>query len=84
MGLTDFIEERTGIARVKLGRALLRQRRHTEAEREILAGYDVLVKQTKAPVSWLEAARKDLVEVYEALGQPEKVARYRAELAASE
>jgi serine/threonine-protein kinase len=70
----------TGIARVKLGRSLVRQHRHAEAERELLTGYEILVKQTKAPVSWLAAARTDLVEVYTSLGQPEKAARYRAEL----
>jgi len=32
-------------------------------------------------VSWLVDARKDLVEAYDSLKQPEKAARFRAELA---
>ncbi|MGH9348061.1 MAG: tetratricopeptide repeat protein [Vicinamibacterales bacterium] len=71
----------TGIARVKLGRALVRQGRFAEAEGEILAGYDILTKQTSPTVSWLKAAREDLVEVYDALRQPDRAARYRQELA---
>jgi len=74
----------TGIARVKLGRALLRQNRYTEAEVETLAGYEVLTRQTSPETSFLHAARKDLVADYEALNQPEKAAKFRAELAAAE
>jgi serine/threonine-protein kinase len=72
----------TGIARVKLGRALLRERRYQEAEAEILAGSKILSKQTSPSVSWVQAARKDLALVYEALGEPEKAKEVRAELAA--
>ena len=72
----------TGIARVKLGRALLRERRYREAEGEILAGTAILTKQTSPSVSWVQAARKDLALVYEALGEPEKAKGVRAELAA--
>jgi serine/threonine-protein kinase len=71
----------TGIARIKLGRTLLRQRRYAEAVRETLAGYQILTKQTDPGVSWLVNARKDLVVAYDSLGQPEKAARFRAELA---
>ena len=71
----------TGIARIKLGRTLLRQRRYAEAARETLAGYQILTKQTDPGVSWLVAARKDLVAAYDSLGQPEKAAQFRAELA---
>src|SRR5207245_11460641 len=35
-----------GIARVRLGRAILRQRRYSEAENESRAGYELLMKQT--------------------------------------
>ena len=72
----------TGIARIKLGRALVGQDRYAEAESEIRTGYDVLIKQTSPTVSWLKAAREDLVTVYDALKQPENAQRYRAELAA--
>ena len=71
----------TGIARIKLGRTLLRQRRYAEAARETLAGYQILTKQTDPGVSWLVAARKDLVAAYDSLGQAEKAAQLRAELA---
>jgi len=71
-----------GIARVKLGRALLRQNRYPDAEVETLAGYDVLTRQTSPETSFLHAARKDLVADYEAMNQPEKAAKFKAELAA--
>ncbi|MEO8334758.1 MAG: tetratricopeptide repeat protein [bacterium] len=66
-----------GITRVKLGRALARQARWTEAEREILAGYAILEGQTSPSVSWLKAARTDLVMVYDSLGRPADAAKYR-------
>jgi tetratricopeptide (TPR) repeat protein/tRNA A-37 threonylcarbamoyl transferase component Bud32 len=72
-----------GIARIKLGRVLTRQNRFAEAEPEILAGYDIVKKQTTTGASFLKAARTDLITVYEGLGMPQKAARYRAELADS-
>src|SRR2546426_2503229 len=71
----------TGIARIKLGRTLLRQRRYADAVRETLAGYEILAKRTDRGVSWLVDARKDLVVAYDSLGQPEKAAKFRTELA---
>jgi serine/threonine-protein kinase len=71
----------TGIARIKLGRSLLRQHRPAEAEAETRAGYEILHKQMSPTVSWLQNARKDLVEEYEALRQPEQANKFRAELA---
>ena len=70
-----------GIARIKLRRALLRQGRFAEAATESLAGYEILSKQMAPGVSWLVFARKDLVAAYDSLKQPEKAARFRAELA---
>ena len=70
----------TGIARIKLGRTLLREKRYKEAAAESLAGYEVLKKQTSPSTSFLRGARKDLVADYEALKEPEKAARFRAEL----
>lgn len=67
----------TGIARIKLGRALLGLRRYADAEKEILAGYDIVSPQTSPSVSWLVAAREDLVALYAAIGQPEKADRFR-------
>ena len=69
----------TGIARIKLGRALLRQQRSADAEREIRAGYDIVSRQSSPSVSWLRAAREDLVTLYTATGRPEQAAKYRAE-----
>jgi len=69
----------TAIARIKLGRALLRQGRWGEAEEATRAGYDALVEITDPGVSWLQAARSDLAEAYEALGLPEEARRYREE-----
>ena len=71
----------TGIARIKLGRSLLRQHRYAEASTETLAGYDIVSRQAAPGVTWLVSARKDLVEAFDSLRQPEKAARFRAELA---
>ncbi len=71
----------TAIAHIKLGRALLRQRRFAEAEPETLAGYET-IKPTAAPGNgFLRAARIDLAAIYDTLGQPDKAAKYKAELA---
>ncbi len=71
----------TGIAHIKLGRALLRQNRYAEAAAESLAGYVIVSKQASPTVSFLRAARRDLVIAYDSLRQPDKAARFRAELA---
>jgi serine/threonine-protein kinase len=68
-----------GIARIKLGRTLLRQKRWAEAERETFAGYEILARQTDPMVSWLKAARTDLIEANEALHRPERAERFRRE-----
>jgi serine/threonine-protein kinase len=69
----------TGVARIKLGRALLRQKHAAEALVETSAGYRIVSAQTSPSVSWLQAARKDLIEEFTALGRPDSAARYRAE-----
>ena len=71
------------IARIKLGRALIPQHRNKDAEAETLAGYEILMKQTNPPANWLLNARKDLVEEYGGLHQPENAAKFQAELAAA-
>lgn len=69
----------TGIARIKLGRALIRQQRWREGITESEAGYEI-VKTNAAPgVSFLQAARRDLAIAYEALGQQDTATRYRRE-----
>jgi len=72
------------IARIKLGRALIPQHRYADAEIESLAGYAILTKQTDPPATWLQNARKDLVEEYQAMHEPEKAAKFQAEPAAIE
>ncbi len=71
----------TAIAHIKLGRALLRQRRFREAEPETLAGYDILVPTAAPGNGFLRAARIDMAAIYDTLGQPEKAAKFKAELA---
>jgi hypothetical protein len=73
----------TGIARIKLGRALARQHRYADAESESSAGHAILRKQKSPTVSWLQNGRKDLVEEYEALHEPDKAQKFRTELAAT-
>jgi serine/threonine-protein kinase len=70
----------TGTARIKLGRTLLREAKYQEATVETLAGYDILIKQTSPSTSYIRAARKDLVADYEALKEPEKAEKFRAQL----
>jgi eukaryotic-like serine/threonine-protein kinase len=72
------------IARIKLGRALVPQHRYADAEVESLAGYGTLMKQTDPPANWLQNARRDLIEEYDALHQPAKAARFQAEVAAAD
>ena len=67
----------TGVAQLRLGRALLRERRYDEAETHLLAGYEIIGKQTAPSISWQQTARQDLVTLYEELGRPEKAARFR-------
>jgi eukaryotic-like serine/threonine-protein kinase len=74
----------TGIAHIKLGRTLLRENHYADAQVESLAGYDNLMKQANPGTSYLRAARKDLAAEYDALKQPEKSAKFRAELAAEQ
>lgn len=73
----------TGIGRLKLGDALVGQERYAEAEKELLTGYDILMKQTSPSVSWLRRARENLVKLYTASNQPEKAKKFQAELAGS-
>jgi eukaryotic-like serine/threonine-protein kinase len=71
----------TGIARIKLGRTLLRENRFQEASVETLAGYQILAKQASPSIGFLQAARKDLAAEYDELHQPEDAAKFRAEYA---
>jgi eukaryotic-like serine/threonine-protein kinase len=73
-----------GTALVRLGRALLRQKRYEEAEPQTRAGYELLAKTTGASSEWLRKGREDLATLYDALHQPDKAAKFRAELAANQ
>ena len=70
-----------GITRIRLGSTLAGQHRYAEAKVESLAGYRIVMKQTRPSSSWLQAARQDLAEEYAALNQPEEEAKFRAEFA---
>jgi len=74
----------TGIARIKLGRTLLRENRYSDAVAQTRGGYDILITQMDPKVSWLVNARKDLVDEYSALKQPDQAVKFRAEIAAIE
>jgi hypothetical protein len=71
----------TGIARIKLGRTLVKQKKWQAGAVESRAGYDILVKQ-KAQQVWLEMAREDLGASYAALGDSASASRFNTELAA--
>jgi eukaryotic-like serine/threonine-protein kinase len=73
----------TGTARIELGGLLLRENRYAEAEKELLAGYQIVTPGRKPSLEAARNARRDLVAVYEALKQPEKAGRFRAEQAAA-
>jgi hypothetical protein len=60
---------------IRIGRTLVLQNRHAEAEPHTLAGYTTLAKGP-SQTSWLVSARKDLVKIYNALGHPEQAARF--------
>jgi tetratricopeptide (TPR) repeat protein len=61
---------------IHIGRTLLLQQRYAEAEPHTLAGYTVLARGPSEN-RWLVEGRSNLVEIYEALGQPAKAAGFR-------
>lgn len=69
----------TGISRIKLGRALIRQRRWREGIIESGAGYEIVKANSQPGVSYLQAARRDLAVAYDSIGQPSVSQRYREE-----
>jgi serine/threonine-protein kinase len=69
-----------GITDIKLGRALLREGRYADAEKESLAGYDIVAKQADMSSNFLQNARRDLVAAAVALKRPREADRFRAEL----
>jgi len=66
----------TGIARIKLGRSLIRQQRWAAGAAESEAGYTIVARQAEPGVSFLQAARKDIAEALLALGRPTASAKW--------
>ena len=60
-----------------LGRALLAQRRYTEAEVQLLEAHRRLRTQWPNGISFLSWTRRQLVTLYEAWGRPERAAQFR-------
>lgn len=67
----------TAIARIKLGRTLLRERKFASARDETLAGYGILAKQANPSISFITAAKKDLVAEYDSLGLATEAQKYK-------
>jgi eukaryotic-like serine/threonine-protein kinase len=65
------------IARIKLGRVIRQQERWPEAIEQLETGFRVLSAQAAPGSRFLQAARTDLAEIYEALGDPERAAHWR-------
>jgi serine/threonine-protein kinase len=68
----------SAIAHLKLGRALLRQKRFREAEPETLLAYNYLLKQVDPDNTYFISARKDLNAIYLGLNEPSRALMYQA------
>ncbi|MFN0100044.1 MAG: tetratricopeptide repeat protein [Gemmatimonadaceae bacterium] len=68
----------TAIAHVKLGRSLLRQERFHEAAESSRMGYDLLTARDAAPQGFIDAARTDLAQAYERLGDKAQARTFAA------
>ena len=77
LGADDW---RVARAQKKLGTCLMKQGRYAEAEEYLANGFDVLEAERGADDSLTQEAAEALVEVYEALGEPEKTVAYEARL----
>jgi serine/threonine-protein kinase len=73
----------TGIARIKLGRVLLREKRFEEAEKEVRGGYEILRTQASPSITYMRNARQDLSAIYAALHRDAEKKRFERELAGS-
>jgi serine/threonine-protein kinase len=71
----------TVIARVKLGRALVRQGKYAEAEDHLRFGEEMLTKRP-AGETFIRSAREDLITVYEATQRPQEAKQIKEKLAA--
>ena len=66
----------SAVARLRLGRILLREGRLKDAEAESLEGYKYFAAKGSPSDSYLLAARKDLAQIELGLGRPEQGAQY--------
>ena len=73
----------TGMARVRLGMALLQDGKDRASVEQSLAGYEILAPQMNPESGWIKGARRDLAEAYAALGEPQKARQFRAGPAAA-
>jgi hypothetical protein len=71
------------IARIKLGQALVGQRKFQDVMRESRAGYDVLSKEATPSMRFLQIARGNLAAAHAALGDSVSAARFRADSVAA-
>jgi serine/threonine-protein kinase len=81
-GLLAPDHQLVGIARARLGRVLHLEGRWADAEKETLAGYTILMKQSTPSVYWAQKTASDLAMEYDSLGRPADAARIRADSAA--
>jgi eukaryotic-like serine/threonine-protein kinase len=68
-----------GIAQIQLGHTLFLEQRFKDAEGPLLAGYDILIKEPGPQAARLAVGRKDLIAVYDAMKQPDKAAKFKAD-----
>jgi ATP/maltotriose-dependent transcriptional regulator MalT len=72
----------TGIARIKLGRTMVKQRKWASGAQETRAGYEIVANEKGQQQVWLRIAREDLVTAYGAVHDSTNAARFAGELAA--
>jgi tetratricopeptide (TPR) repeat protein len=77
------VAEGDGTGAFYWGTALLGQGKLKEAETASLAAYDIFKKRGVFLSGLLPDVRANLAAIYDGLGEPEKAARFRAELAAA-
>jgi serine/threonine-protein kinase len=58
-----------GITRIKLGRALVRQRRYREAEAQLRQGCAIVAAKAGPSAEWITAVRPDFDIINSALGK---------------
>jgi serine/threonine-protein kinase len=73
-----------GIAHARLGRVLRLQGRWADAEKESLAGYTILMKQSTPSAFWVQRVRMDLAIEYDSLGRSAEAVKVRADSVAME